>query len=97
MKTKEIAEKALSDLEKSLKEFGTYSFDDKGAYEVMNVNIFVRQIGSMDVESASECLLLISNGRKDGRGENLANTILTNIRQTEDWIDGVLDITGMEY
>ena len=74
--TKEI----LKEFGSALKEFGTYSFDDKGAHEVMNTSSIVNKLKALGPQEAGLVLVEIRNSPKyNGRGEKLATDLVVGI------------------
>lgn len=67
----------------ALKRFGTYSYDDKGPQEVINVNELATKIKKLDPAEAIAVLLEINTSKKyEGRGSYLASTLICNL---QDW------------
>lgn len=78
-----LAEECLDEIAAAVKQFGTYSYDDKGPGEVMEVYELVRKFRVLDVKAAAHSLRILGNSpRLDGRGERLASCI---IGEMEDW------------
>jgi len=78
-----LAEECLDEISAAVKQFGTYSYDDKGPGEVMGVDKLVRKFRELDVKAAAHSLRILGNSpRQDGRGERLASCI---IGEMEDW------------
>lgn len=78
-----LVTECFKELGSALKQFGTYSFDDKGASEVMDVDELVEKFRSLDVEVAGATLVEIATSPKyDGRGQGLVREILGSM---EDW------------
>ena len=78
-----LTEKILKDLGSALKRFGTYSFDDKGAREVMHTSDIVNKLKELGPKDAGLVLLEISQSPLyDGRGEQLAQELICSM---DDW------------
>jgi hypothetical protein len=78
-----VTEECLEKMTEALKRFGTYSYDDKGPNEVMDIPNLVAQIRALPVEEAGEVLLEIANSpTKKLRGAPLASAILMDL---QDW------------
>ena len=89
---KDFAKKAFGKLNAALKEFGTYSFDDKGPHEVMSIGILKSDLKAMSAEDALAVLKLMV-ARKDGRGQVLADAIICSYRNDEvEWLDEAFNI-----
>ena len=79
----ELTNECLTELGVALKRFGTYSFDDKGPYEVMDVESLARKLRVMPVAEATSVLLeLASCNEYDGRSNELARAL---VGELEDW------------
>ena len=84
---KDFAKKAFKKLNEALKEFGTYSFDDKGPHEVMSIGILKSDLKAMSSEDALAALKIMV-ARKDGRGQVLADAIICGLQGDEvEWLD----------
>jgi hypothetical protein len=96
---KAFAIEILSALEGALKEFGTYSFDDKGAHEVMELNSFTTRLKALPIKDAGEILKLVGEGRSDGRSEELRDTLVGNMDNaswSDEEFEELLAISGAE-
>lgn len=79
----ELTKECLTELGVALKRFGTYSFDDKGPYEVMDVESLAQKLRVMPVAEATTVLLeLASCNEYDGRSNELACAL---VGELEDW------------
>lgn len=93
------AENILEKLAEALTRFGTYSFDDKGPYEVMNIAPIARFVKTLSKEDAAKIIkeVIEAEGFSD-RNKELANTIAGECDDMpEDWFDYVLENSGAEY
>lgn len=93
------AENILEKLAEALTRFGTYSFDDKGPYEVMNIAPIARFVKTLSKEDATKIIkeVIEAEGFSD-RNKELANTIAGECDDMpEDWFDYVLENSGAEY
>lgn len=92
-------ENILEKLAEALTRFGTYSFDDKGPYEVMNIAPIARFVKTLSKEDAAKIIkeVIEAEGFSD-RNKELANTIAGECDDMpEDWFDYVLENSGAEY
>ena len=79
----ELTNECLTELGVALKRFGTYSFDDKGPSEVMDIDRLVGKLRVMPVAEATTVLLeLAASPEHKGRGNSLASTL---VGELEDW------------
>jgi hypothetical protein len=79
----ELTNECLAELGWALKRFGTYSFDDKGPSEVMDIDRWVEKLRGMPVAEATTVLLeLASCNEYDGRSNELARAL---VGELEDW------------
>lgn len=89
-KAKGFVKKAFAQLNKALKQYGTYTFDDKGPHEVMDVEPLKEELKVMPSEDALAALRLMV-ARKDGRGHVLAETIIGELRgEGVEWLGEAL-------
>jgi len=78
-----LTKECLTELGVALKRFGTYSFDDKGPYEVMDVESLARKLRVMPVAEATTVLLeLAASTEHEGRGNSLASVL---VGELDDW------------
>ena len=97
---KAFAREILKDLDKALKDFGTYTFDDKGPHEVMFIDDFTSRLKALPYKEAAEVLKLVGEGRKDTRGETLRDTLVGSMDDaplTDEQFEELLKISGAEY
>lgn len=93
MSAQKFVDQALSDLGVALKSFGTYSFDDKGPNEVMDLTPLVQMLRKMTPEEAGKSLCeLASSGKHKGRGLYLAETLTMML---QDW-DALFNQPGID-
>ena len=79
----ELTNECLTELGVALKRFGTYSFDDKGPGEVMDIDRLVGKLRVMPVAEATSVLLeLASCNEYDGRSNELACELAAEL---DDW------------
>jgi hypothetical protein len=79
----ELTNECLTELSVALKQFGTYSFDDKGPYEVMDVESLARKLRGMPVAEVTTVLLeLAASPEHNGRGNSLASVLVSEL---DDW------------
>lgn len=77
------------DIKEALKLFGTYSYFDKGAEEVMDTDKWVEWVESLSRKDAIEFgKYLIENDKKDGRYEHFIETALYNA-MPDMWDEGI--------
>ncbi len=88
----ELAQHCLDEIGISLKRFGTYSYDDKGPHEVMDVDTLEEKFRTLTATDAGEVILKLAQSKKHkGRGEYLASTLLCNM---QDW-DELFEVPGV--
>jgi len=93
MDANSLVDRCKKDLTEGLKMFGTYSFDDKGADEVMDIDELVTMFRKVTATVAAEALLnLASDDHENGRCNQLAMTI---VGELEDW-DELFAIEGVD-
>lgn len=82
-----FAERAFAALTEAKKMFGEYNYHDKGADEVMNVNILVNELKTMDRFTLAEQLLKLDAMEDTG---NLMSSLVGNL-DTQPWFDELLE------
>ena len=88
----QLVKHCLDEIGVALKRFGTYSYDDKGPHEVMDVDSLEEKMRSLSAQDAGDVILELAKSKKhDGRGEYLASTLLCNM---QDW-DELFEIPGV--
>lgn len=79
----------LADLDKALKQFGTYNYYDKGVDEVFNASQAVDHVRKLDSKKAVEFLVNLS---KHEHGSHLVSHIVMCLDDSpEKWFDEVVD------
>lgn len=78
----------------ALKQFGTYSFDDKGPGEVMHIRQIVAALELMPAPQVAQIILQLASTHEleDERGRVVASTLVGCM---EDW-DELFDQPGIE-
>lgn len=77
----------------ALKNFGTYSFDDKGPNEVMSIDDIVDDLRKLSPTDAAMVLIEVATSKKHkGRGLQVASTIVCDL---QDW-DDLFAIPGID-
>lgn len=75
-----FSQKLLNELKQSLKEFGTYSFDDKGPNEVMDVSSLVREY---KILSLAEKMQVSKDLKSNFRANEVLITILSDLDEKQ--------------
>ncbi len=76
------AKEIIKQLEDALKEFGTYSFDDKGPSEVMDLSSIVADLNAQPVADVVKTLEVVSEASH--RGSTLVSHILMDMQDIPD-------------
>lgn len=71
----EIGNKLIKDLKSALKRFGTYSYYDKGADEVMDINGWMKKLDKLTVKELGTTLSYVLDNHKDSG--NLVECIIS--------------------
>ena len=71
----------LKRLKSALKQFGTYSFDDKGASEIMDLDSIVAELRHMPAKDAGEVLKQVEAGDEE-RGQALVDQLASNMEES---------------
>ena len=80
-----LVNECLADLGSALKQFGTYSFDDKGPHEVMDLDSLVGKFEDLDAKTAGAAILKLATSKKyEGRGQYLASSILCEMQEWDE-------------
>ena len=97
--TNMTAENILEKLTEALTRFGTYSFDDKGPYEVMNITPITNYVKTLSKEDAATIIKEVIDAEGySNRNKALADAIAGECDDMpEDWFDYVLENSGAEY
>jgi hypothetical protein len=79
---------------KALRQFGTYSWDDKGVSEVLNTWPFEKRLRELEPKQAAEIINEVANTTEieGGRGKSLASHLVYRL---EKW-DELFDEPGIE-
>ena len=89
----ELTKECLTELGLALKQFGTYSFDDKGPHEVMYIDPLLAKFRVLPATEAARVLVELSESPEhSGRGNYLASTL---VGEMEDW-DELFEQPGIE-
>ena len=91
------AEEIINDMNLALKEFGTYSFMDKGPDEVMNLDPIVDELLDWhSIEEIAEILKTVS--KYNEYGERLSETLVSWMDNLNDEdFDKLLELSGVDY
>ncbi|KKM97502.1 hypothetical protein LCGC14_1167530 [marine sediment metagenome] len=88
--------KIIEEMHLSLKEYGTYTFWDKGPQEVMGVSEWASKIENLPADEARELLETICDYSKEGA--KLANCIVDSLDDSpEDWWNKLMVGDKLEY
>ena len=88
-----IQERVMKELGVALKQFGTYSFDDKGPNEVMDLNPFIDEFLKMPRKDAAEAIIEIASSKKyKGRGLTVAMHLVTEMQDCPE----LFEIAGID-
>jgi hypothetical protein len=71
-------------INKAVKDFGSYSFIDKGPHEVLDYNTLLNELKSLDPEDAIKVIGEVCNYRSDGTGEVISDYFLNDLGVTFD-------------
>ena len=89
----ELTNECLTELGLALKQFGTYSFDDKGPHEVMDIDPLLSKFRVLPATEAARVLVELSESHEhSGRGNYLASAL---VGEMEDW-DELFEQPGIE-
>ncbi len=89
----DLVARCVDELKLALSQFGTYTFDDKGPQEVMNIDDLVEEFRDLSPEAAGNTLLaLAADITFWARAETLASCILGEM---EDW-DELWEVPGVD-
>lgn len=75
-----FSQKLLNELKQALKNFGTYSFDDKGPHEVMDVNSLVREY---KILSLAEKMQVSKDLKSNSRSNEVLIAILSELDEKQ--------------
>ena len=83
----------MSDLSQALKDFGTYTFWDKGPHEVMAINELAEEVQALPPKEAAEVLIEVAQQKKHkGAGLQVAGAIVLELQE---W-DELFEIPGID-
>lgn len=89
----ELAQQIIEELGVALKEFGSYSFDDKGPNEVMDISALVAELRVLTPTDAAMTLIEVATCKKHkGRGLQVAMSLVTDL---QDW-DELFETPGID-
>jgi hypothetical protein len=84
----ELHARCIAEMDEALVSFGTYSYDDKGPREVMDIEDLEREFRAMTPEDAVATFrLLMAQRTADSRGrliERLASAILVQMQEWDE-------------
>jgi len=90
------SDEIVKDLVESLVKYGTYSFDDKGPSEVMDINFIASELREMPAKVAGTLMKEVA--AKNIRGEALINCIASCLDDMPDvWFNEMVDVSGADY
>ncbi len=75
----------INDLDNALKKFGIYTYEDKGADEVMNTIKWVEILNNLSIEDVAKTLTYILDNHKHGL--NLVESFIQECDHREDFDD----------
>jgi len=81
----EIGEKIISELDNAIKKFGSYSYHDKGASEIMELSKIVNDLNSMSTKEVVEVLKYILDNHNDSK--ILVDELISSLDNREDFDD----------
>lgn len=88
------AKEIISKLEEALRQFGEYSYYDKGPHEVMDTEAIAIELMSMPAKTAGEVLAGVGEHQ---HGEELARSLLSNMDGVDDaWFYECFETSGVE-
>ena len=91
------AKEILQELRDALEQFGTYTFDDKGAQEVMDFYSITSSLRKLPADMVGKILKEVGEGGEDGRAESLRDQIYGEFQEMpDDWFEEVGRISGAE-
>lgn len=90
------SDEIVKDLKEALERFGTYSFDDKGPSEVMDLDEIVSELRGMSAKDAGAIMKEVV--AKNKRGQHLIDCIASCLDDTPDaWFNEMIEVSGAEY
>jgi hypothetical protein len=93
IKASPIAHDIMKGIDDALIQFGQYTFDDKGPYEVMDIGTFVYKLKSMSVKEVATILSQVLDNYNDyNRASSAVNAIIGEFdSMPEEWFEELLD------
>lgn len=87
----------LDKMQVALKQFGEYTFCDKGPQEVMSLREITDELEKMKADEVGAILKEVKNHSDHGR--ILANALIDSLDHVldDEWFDKVINISGVEY
>jgi hypothetical protein len=85
-----LVKECLAAIKEAVKQFGSYSYDDKGPHEVMDVDVYTDQFRVLDPVIAGNTLLHLA--KRNGRAEMLVSDILCNLQEWDALFEAVPDV-----
>ena len=86
----------IEDMHYSLKEYGNYTFWDKGPQEVMDIDKWVSEMKDLSANKAKEFLEKVYDYSKEG--SKVANCIISDLEDMpDDWWDELMSGEKLEY
>jgi hypothetical protein len=90
---KTLSTRIIKELGEALKMFGSYTFDDKGPDEVMDIGGLVEELKKLTSNEASEVLFEVARAKNHkGRGLQVAMYLVLDL---QDW-DELFTISGID-
>jgi len=86
----ELVKHCLAAIKEAVRQFGSYTYDDKGPREVMEVEEFVHKFRTLDPVIAGNTLLHLA--KRNGRAEMLVSDILCNLQEWDELFEAVPDV-----
>jgi hypothetical protein len=93
IKASPIAHDIMKEIDDALIQFGQYTFDDKGPWEVMDIGTFVYKLKSMSVKEVATILSQVLDNYNDyNRASSAVNAIIGEFdSMPEEWFEELLD------
>jgi hypothetical protein len=86
----------IAEMNKAIEMFGSYTYDDKGPDEVMDLNKLVSKLKVLSASEAGNALKELS--QYNDRAYFLAETLVARLdRQPDDWFEEMLEVSGLDY
>jgi len=84
----QLKKRCITELGLALKQFGTYSFDDKGPGEVLDITGLVKSFKNLPAKDAGDTLLaLYASPKYDGRPKSLVESLLVDMQDWDELFD----------